>query len=84
MFFCHIEFRFDTLFSFPSLMNRILRSLPLPINKHLLLTDLKNLMLAKNRLKLGHFVDTMCVSDMESAKINEMFDKSIFKLHSQN
>ena len=43
-------------------------------NSQVFLTDLKNLMLAKNRLKLGHFVDTMCVSDMESAKINEMFD----------
>ena len=38
------------------------------------LTDLKNLLLAKNRLTLGKFVDNKCTEDDEISKINSYFN----------
>jgi hypothetical protein len=43
-------------------------------NSQIFLTDLKNLLLAKNRLQLGKFIDDKCQIDEEYAKINEVFD----------
>ena len=43
-------------------------------NSQIFLTDLKNLLLAKNRLQLGKFIDDKCQVDEEWAKINEVFD----------
>jgi hypothetical protein len=43
-------------------------------NSQIFLTDLKNLVLAKNRLQLGKFIDDKCQIDEEWAKINEVFD----------
>lgn len=43
-------------------------------NSQIFLTDLKNLLLAKNRLKLGKFVDGICIEDIEISKINNSFD----------
>lgn len=43
-------------------------------NSQIFLTDLKNLLLAKNRLKLGRFVDNKCVVDNELSKINNAFE----------
>ena len=39
-------------------------------NSSVFLTDLKNLLLAKNRLKLGKFLDNKCVEDDEISKVN--------------
>ena len=43
-------------------------------NSNVFLTDLKNLLLSKNRLKLGKFIDDKCVVDEEISKINSLFD----------
>lgn len=43
-------------------------------NSQIFLTDLKNLLLAKNRLNIGKFVDGKCIPDEELAKINSSFD----------
>lgn len=45
-------------------------------NTQVFLTDLKNLLLAKNRLHLGKFVDGRCVADDETSKINGVFDSN--------
>jgi hypothetical protein len=42
-------------------------------NSEIFVTDLKNLLIAKNRLKLGKFVDNKFVEDEESSKINGIF-----------
>ena len=42
-------------------------------NSSVFLTDLKNLLLAKNRLELGKFEMNKCVVDNESSKINSVF-----------
>lgn len=42
-------------------------------NSQVFITDLKNLLLSKNRLHLGQFVDEKCVIDEESSKINSAF-----------
>ena len=42
------------------------------------LTDLKNLLLAKNRLTLGKFVDNKCAEDDEISKINSYFNEIDF------
>ena len=42
------------------------------------LTDLKNLLLAKNRLTLGKFVDNKCTEDDEISKINSYFNEIDF------
>lgn len=49
-------------------------------NSQIFLTDLKNLLLAKNRLKLGKFVDNKCVVDDEISKVNGMFSDVTFDI----
>ncbi len=49
-------------------------------NSQVFLTDLKNLLLSKNRLDLGKFVDGKCVSDDEVSKINGLFDEVDFNI----
>lgn len=49
-------------------------------NSQIFLTDLKNLLLAKNRLSLGKFVDGKCESDDEVSKINGLFDNIQFDI----
>lgn len=49
-------------------------------NSQIFLTDLKNLLLAKNRLQLGKFIDDKCQIDEEWAKINEVFDDIEFDI----
>jgi len=44
------------------------------------LTDLKNMVLAKNRLHLGQFVDNKCVVDNEISKLNGFFDEVSFNI----
>lgn len=43
-------------------------------NSQVFLTDLKNLLIAKNRLSLGKFIDGKCVVDEESSKISSLFE----------
>lgn len=43
-------------------------------NSQVFLTDLKNLIIAKNRFKLGKFEDKLCVEDNETSKINLAFE----------
>ena len=49
-------------------------------NSEVFLTDLKNLLLAKNRLHLGKFEDGKCVTDDESSKINGIFESVEFNI----
>jgi hypothetical protein len=49
-------------------------------NSQIFLTDLKNLLLAKNRLNLGKFVDDKFVIDEEISKINGLFDDIKFDI----
>lgn len=49
-------------------------------NSKVFLTDLKNLVLAKNRLKLGKFIDNKCVADDELSKLNGFFDEVQFDI----
>ena len=49
-------------------------------NSQVFLTDLKNLLLSKNRLDLGKFVDGKCVSDDEVSKINGLFGEVEFNI----
>lgn len=49
-------------------------------NSSVFLTDLKNLLLAKNRLKLGKFEENKCVEDTEISKINGLFNNVDFSL----
>lgn len=44
------------------------------------LTDLKNLLLAKNRLVLGRFEGERCVEDTEIGKVNAAFDSVEFSI----
>lgn len=44
------------------------------------LTDLKNLLLAKNRLQLGKFVEKKCIEDDETSKINNLFTEVEFDI----
>lgn len=44
------------------------------------LTDLKNLLIKKNRLKLGKFVDSVCVEDDNLSIVNSIFDSSEFSI----
>ena len=44
------------------------------------LTDLKNLLLAKNRLRLGKFEGEKCIEDEEFSKINGIFDSIDFSI----
>lgn len=49
-------------------------------NSEVFLTDLKNLLLAKNRLNLGKFEGNKCVVDNEVSKINNIFDSVKFDI----
>ncbi len=49
-------------------------------NSQIFLTDLKNLLLAKNRLHLGRFEGDTCFSDDESSKVNGLFDSVEFDI----
>jgi hypothetical protein len=50
-------------------------------NSSVFLTDLKNLLLAKNRLHLGRFADDgRCYSDDELSKVNNIFDNIEFDI----
>jgi hypothetical protein len=50
-------------------------------DSNVFLTDLKNLILAKNRLHLGKFTEeNKCVSDDEVSKINALFDSVDFSI----
>lgn len=50
-------------------------------NSNIFLTDLKNLILAKNRLNLGRFTeDNKCIADDEVSKINTLFDNVKFSI----
>ena len=49
-------------------------------NSKVFITDLKNLVLAKNRLHLGRFVDNKCIADDELSKINGLFDEIEFDI----
>ncbi len=44
------------------------------------LTDLKNLLLAKNRLSLGKFIDDKCVDDDDLGKVNSLFTDVEFSI----
>lgn len=49
-------------------------------NSEIFITDLKNLLLAKNRLNLGRFEGDTCVADDELAKVNTVFDSIEFDI----
>ena len=49
-------------------------------NSQVFLTDLKNLLLSKNRLQLGKFIDDKCIIDEETSKINNMFESVEFDI----
>ena len=44
------------------------------------LTDLKNLLMKKNRLKLGKFVESLCIEDEDVSKVNDIFDSADFSI----
>lgn len=49
-------------------------------DSNVFLTDLKNLILAKNRLKLGKFVDNQTLEDDELHKVNSLFNGVEFNI----
>jgi len=49
-------------------------------NSEVFLNDLKNLLMAKNRLQLGKFEGDTCVEDTELSKINGYFDEVNFDI----
>ncbi len=49
-------------------------------NSEIFVTDLKNLILAKNRLNLGKFDGDKCVEDNELSKVNSVFDEIDFNI----
>ena len=49
-------------------------------NSEIFITDLKNLLLAKNRLNLGRFEGDTCVDDGDLGKINGLFEGSDFNI----
>lgn len=49
-------------------------------NSSTFLTDLKNLVITRNRLKLGKWVDNKCVEDDETAKLNNLFEEVTFDI----
>jgi hypothetical protein len=49
-------------------------------NSDTFVTDLKNLLLAKNRLNLGKFDGDTCVADNDLGKINSIFDETNFDI----
>jgi hypothetical protein len=48
-------------------------------SSEIFITDLKNLLLAKNRLNLGRFEGDVCVEDNEISKANSVFDSVDFE-----
>lgn len=44
------------------------------------LTDLKNLLIKKNRLKLGKFVESLCIEDEDVSKVNDIFNSVDFSI----
>jgi len=52
-------------------------------NSQVFLTDLKNLLMAKNRLVLGKFVEgNKCVEDQDLGKVNQTFQLATFDMES--
>jgi hypothetical protein len=49
-------------------------------NSQVFLTDLKNLLFAKNRLQLGKFIGNTCSADDEPSKINGLFESVQFNI----
>lgn len=49
-------------------------------NSQVFLTDLKSLLMAKNRLKMGKFVENKCVEDDDFSKVNGIFDSVDFSI----
>jgi len=49
-------------------------------NSEVFLNDLKNLLMAKNRLQLGKFEGDTCIEDTELSKINGYFDEVKFDI----
>lgn len=49
-------------------------------NSQQFLIDLKNLLISKNRLNLGKFIDDKCVTDEEISKVNNVFDDVKFDI----
>lgn len=49
-------------------------------NSEIFLTDLKNLLLSKNRLHLGIFIDNKCETDDELSKVNGFFEDIKFNI----
>lgn len=49
-------------------------------NSEIFITDLKNLILAKNRLNLGKFDGDTCVTDNDLGKINSIFEQTDFDI----
>ena len=49
-------------------------------NSDIFITDLKNLLLAKNRLNLGKFDGDTCVADNDLGKINSIFSDTEFDI----
>lgn len=49
-------------------------------NSSTFLTDLKNLVITRNRLKLGKWEDNKCVEDNETAKLNNLFEEVTFDI----
>ena len=49
-------------------------------NSQVFLTDLKNLLFAKNRLHLGKFIGNECVSEDEPSKVNGLFESVSFNI----
>jgi len=49
-------------------------------NSEVFLNDLKNLLMAKNRLQLGKFEGDTCIEDTELSKINGYFDEVNFDI----
>jgi len=49
-------------------------------NSQVFITDLKNILMAKNRLNLGKFQDDKFVSDEETSKINGIFESVDFSI----
>jgi hypothetical protein len=49
-------------------------------NSEVFLTDLKNLLLSKNRLNLGRFENNSCIIDNELSKVNNLFNNINFDI----
>lgn len=49
-------------------------------NSQVFLTDLKNLLLSKNRLRVGKFVDNKCEIDEDFSKLNGIFESVEFNI----